>query len=119
MEPTVRPVGNVRGRVEAGETLEQALQHEAAEEAGIRLNGPFVPFASYHWASTDTYTVWFLASVAEFEAIPPGFEKSGPVVCNIGTAKEIIRHLARDPKREERLALLTWAERRSIAGPGT
>ncbi|HWI62349.1 MAG TPA: NUDIX domain-containing protein [Symbiobacteriaceae bacterium] len=99
----------IGGRIEARETIEQALQREAREEAGVRLVGPFTPFASWYWESTDTYTVWFVARVAGFEPIPDGFETTGRVVCNVETAQGIIQHLAADPARELRLTYLAWA----------
>lgn len=102
----------VGGRIEPGESIEEALQREAWEEAGICLQGPYRPFASFYWESTQTYTVWFLAHAATLHREPPGFETSGRLVCNIATAKEIVRHLAHDPSRHHRLAILTWAEER-------
>ena len=100
----------IGGRIEPGESLEEALKREAREEAGLTLVGPYIPFARLYWESTDTYTVWFLAKVAAMDEIPAGFETAGRVIFNIETAKALISFLHHDPGKEQRLMLLTWAE---------
>lgn len=100
----------IGGRIEQGETHEQALGREAHEEAGITLKGPFEPFASWYWESTDTYTVWYTARVATWHDLLPGFENTGRVIFTCETAREIIRQLHHDPGQQIRLQLLTWAE---------
>lgn len=105
------------GCVEAGESYEEALRREAMEEAGITVAGPFRPIASYYWESTDTYTVWFIGRVVDFGAVPPGFETSGRVVCNVETAKGIIQHLPHDKASDFRLNLLAWAEEEFLMHP--
>lgn len=100
----------IGGRIELGETHEQALGREAREEAGITLQGPYRPFASWYWESSDTYTVWYTARVAGWHDLLPGFENTGRVIFTPETARSIISQLHHDPGQKARLQLLTWAE---------
>ncbi|MDF2627434.1 MAG: hypothetical protein K0R39_1265 [Symbiobacteriaceae bacterium] len=100
----------IGGRIEPGETHEQALGREAHEEAGITLKGPYTPFASWYWESTSTYTVWYTAGVAAWHDLVPGFENTGRVTFTPETARAIISQLHHDPGQQHRLQLLTWAQ---------
>lgn len=83
----------IGGRLEGNETIDEALDREAMEEAGLVLSGERIPFAAWYWKNTDTYTVWFLVNVDHFKEIPAGFEKSGYVITNFETAIEMILRL--------------------------
>jgi 8-oxo-dGTP pyrophosphatase MutT (NUDIX family) len=101
---------SVGGRIEPGETHEQALGREAHEEAGITLREPYQPIASWYWESTHTYTVFYTARVAAWHDLLPGFENTGRVIFTPETARSIISQLHHDPGQKIRLQLLTWAE---------
>jgi 8-oxo-dGTP diphosphatase len=60
------------------------------EEAGIVLSSDRTPFATWYWESTDTYTVWVLVKVAQFNEMPKGYEKTGYVIMNFETAIQMI-----------------------------
>jgi 8-oxo-dGTP pyrophosphatase MutT (NUDIX family) len=83
----------IGGRLEKGETIDEGLKREAMEEAGILLEESKIPFASWYWENTQTYTVWFLTKVKAFTKIPSGYEKTGYVIMNVQTAIEIITKL--------------------------
>jgi 8-oxo-dGTP diphosphatase len=63
------------------------------EEVGLTLGTNKFPFASWYWQSTNTYTVWFLVKVDQFLPYLYDFEKSGYVIYNFETAKQIISKL--------------------------
>lgn len=91
----------IGGRLEGNESLEEGLDREAMEEAGLLLSDERLPIACWYWESTDTYTVWFLAKVKEFAEMPVGFEKTGYVIMNFETAIQMIIRLEGEGERAE------------------
>jgi 8-oxo-dGTP diphosphatase len=97
----------IGGRIEENESLDEALDRETVEEAGLILQSARYPFACWYWAETDTYTVYKLARVESFIAIPEGFETTGRVVMNFETALQIVNKIE---GRTERIQLLSYAQ---------
>ncbi|KAF6002892.1 Peroxisomal NADH pyrophosphatase nudt12 [Cyanidiococcus yangmingshanensis] len=61
----------VAGFVEAGETLEEAVVREVAEEAGIRILPSSIRYASSQtWPFPSQLMVGFYASVSDGKALP-------------------------------------------------
>lgn len=106
----------IGGRIEGAETLDEALDRELMEEVGLVVSGERHPFAAWYWDSTDTYTVWLLAKVDHF--VPYDFEneKTGYVIFNFETARQMIRQIEEDSRF--RIEILTIAEERAkqVAG---
>lgn len=92
-----RYLTTVGGRLEGDESLTQALDREALEEAGLLLGERRDPIAAYWWSNTRTYTVFVVARVRDLIEVPPGFEKTGRVVCSLETAADIVRTVEPDP----------------------
>lgn len=101
----------IGGRIEGNETIDEALDREAYEEVGMKLDSKRIPFASWYWQSTDTYTVYFLAKVKELMPYSFDFEKTGYVILNFETARQIVSKVE---GREERIGILTMAEERMV-----
>lgn len=101
----------IGGRIEKNESIDEALEREAFEEVGLTIGSIRVPFASWYWESTDTYTVWFLVKVENFVPYTFDFEKSGYVIYNFETAKQIISKL--EPENKARLQILNQAKERA------
>lgn len=59
----------IGGRLEGNESVEEGLDREVIEEAGLILSNERKPFACWYWENTDTYTIWFLVKVQEFVEI--------------------------------------------------
>jgi 8-oxo-dGTP diphosphatase len=97
----------IGGRLEGSEDIETALQREAIEEAGIVLKPESALFASYYWESTDTYTVFYLSRIERFVEMPIGFEKTGRVITDFETARQIV---ATVEGVGVRIQILNWAE---------
>ncbi|MFE5320076.1 NUDIX domain-containing protein [Paenibacillus sp. NPDC056579] len=89
----------IGGRVERGETLDEALDREALEEAGVVLGKERIPFACWYWQETNSYTVWLLTRVESFLDMPQGFEKTGYVVMNFPTAVGLVTKLEGEGER--------------------
>jgi 8-oxo-dGTP diphosphatase len=98
----------IGGRIEGNESIDETLNREAMEEAGIILTSNRIPFASWYWKGTDTYTVFFLAELEDTREIPEGFEKTGRVTFNIETARQMITKI--EGERGERILILDYAE---------
>jgi hypothetical protein len=79
--------------LERNESIEEALNREVMEEAGLILSNERIPFACWYWENTDTYTFWFLVKVKEFAEMPAGYEKTGYVIMNFETAIQMILRL--------------------------
>ena len=101
-----RVLTTIGGRLETGESLIEGLKREAIEEAGVELEDNVVPFASWFWEETKSYTVFYLAQVKRFLEIPEGYEKTGYVITNFQTALEMIEKLEGGG---ERIELITKA----------
>lgn len=98
----------IGGRIEGDESIEEALAREAMEEVGLVIGSERIPFASWYWESTDSYTVWYLVDVQEFLPYSFDFEKSGHVIFNFETALHMIAKL--EPGATKRRDLLLLAE---------
>lgn len=101
----------IGGRIEEKESIDEALEREAMEEVGIVLKSVRVPFASWYWQSTDTYTVWFLVKAEKFSPYTFDFEKSGYVIFNFETANQIISKIESD--NGPRLHIINMAKERA------
>lgn len=101
----------IGGRIEENESLDEALEREAMEEVGIILDSNRIPFASWYWQSTDTYTVWFLVRVEKILAYSFDFEKTGYVIFNFETAKQIVSKI--ESNNVKRVQILKMAEERA------
>lgn len=97
----------IGGRIEENESLDEALDRETVEEAGLILQSDRYPFACWYWTETDTYTVYCLAKIDHFVPIPEGFETTGRVSFNFETAKQIVEKVE---GRGERIQILIYAE---------
>lgn len=102
-----RTLTTVGGRLEPGETADEALDRETVEEAGLVLRRSRIPIAAWYWETTDTYTVFFIARVDRYVPMPDGFETTGRVTLNLETAKQMVEKLDGDGLRSQ---LLVWAE---------
>ncbi|WP_313891819.1 NUDIX domain-containing protein [Psychrobacillus sp.] len=102
----------ISGRIEESESIVEALEREAMEEVGMTLHSKRIPFASWYWDATDTYTVWFLVKAEKFLPYTFDFEKSGYVITNFETAKQII--LKVESENVVRLQILDIAKERAI-----
>ncbi|MCM3628669.1 NUDIX hydrolase [Paenibacillus glycanilyticus] len=102
-EQTLTTVG---GRIEGDENLDAALDRETVEEAGLLLEDNRVPVASWHWETTDSYTVFVLAKVKQYVDMPGGFETTGRVMMNIETALQMINKLEGEGLRTELLRIV-------------
>lgn len=98
----------IGGRLEGNESIEEALAREAMEEVGLVIGSERIPFASWYWESTDSYTVWYLVDVKEFLPYSFDFEKSGHVIFNFDTALHMIAKL--EPGATKLRDLLLLAE---------
>lgn len=98
----------IGGRMEGEETLEEALDRELMEEVGLVVSRERQPFAAWYWESTDTYTVWLLAKVDHFVPYEFENEKTGYVIFNFETARQMIKQIEEDSRF--RIDILTIAE---------
>ncbi|RKN82147.1 NUDIX domain-containing protein [Paenibacillus ginsengarvi] len=103
-EKTLTTVG---GRLEPGESLEDALDRETVEEAGLVLKRERLPIAALYWESTDTYTVFYIARVERYVPMPAGYETTGRVTFSFETARQMVAKLEGEGLRSR---LLEWAE---------
>lgn len=96
----------VGGRLESGEKLDEALNRETVEEAGLLLEAERFPIAAWYWESTDTYTVFVIAKVKRYVEMPEGFETTGRVTMNIETAQQLVYKLEGEGLRTELLKIV-------------
>ncbi|CAM5215299.1 NUDIX domain-containing protein OS=Ureibacillus acetophenoni OX=614649 GN=SAMN05877842_110137 PE=4 SV=1 [Ureibacillus acetophenoni] len=97
----------IGGRLEGEENIDEALEREAMEEVGMTISSEKIPFASWYWESTDTYTIWFLVKAQKFLPYTFDFEKTGYVIFNFETANQIISKL--EPNNKNRIEILKLA----------
>lgn len=97
----------IGGRLEGEENIDEALEREAMEEVGMTISSEKIPFASWYWESTDTYTIWFLVKAHKFLPYTFDFEKTGYVIFNFETANQIISKL--EPNNKTRIEILKLA----------
>lgn len=98
----------VGGRLENTESIDEALDRETVEEAGLILEPKRIFIASYYWESTDTYTVFVVAKVSKYVKRPDGFETTGRVTMNFETARQMVTRLE---GAGQRIEILNLAER--------
>jgi len=103
-EQTLTTVG---GRIEPGESIDEALDRETVEEAGLLLMPERIPVACWYWTETDTYTVFVVAKVHSFVPMPEGFETTGHVTFNFETAKQVVNRIE---GHGQRILILNYAE---------
>ncbi|WP_339205528.1 NUDIX domain-containing protein [Paenibacillus sp. FSL K6-3182] len=103
-EQTLTTVG---GRIEPGESIDEALDRETVEEAGLLLMPERIPVACWYWTETDTYTVFVVAKVHRFVPMPEGFETTGRVTFNFETAKQVVNQIE---GHGQRILILNYAE---------
>lgn len=96
----------IGGRLEPGESINEGLDREVMEEAGLEVTDDRIPFASWCWKETNSYTVYFLTRVKKLVEMPKGFEKTGYVIMNFRTAIEMIKAIE---GRGERIEIITRA----------
>ncbi|MEC0225806.1 NUDIX hydrolase [Paenibacillus alba] len=96
----------IGGRLDKNESIDDGLNREAMEEAGIELSDERIPFACWYWKEFDSCRVYFLAKVKHFVEMPKGYEKTGYVITNFETAIEMIQKIE---GREERIAVVKRA----------
>lgn len=102
----------IDGRIEGNESFEEALEREAMEEVGMTISNEKIPFASWYWESTDTYTIWYLVKVQQFLPYTFENEKTGYVLLNFNTAKQMITKL--ETNFEKRIQILDLAYKKAI-----
>ena len=118
MMMTEKVLTTIGGRLEQNESLDDGLEREAMEEAGIELAERRVPFACWFWEETKGYTVYYLTEVKRFADMPAGFEKTGYVIMSFETALAMIAVIE---GREERIEIVMRAGILSgqLAGEGS
>ena len=102
----------IGGRIEGNESFEEALEREAMEEVGMTISNEKIPFAAWYWESTDTYTIWYLVKVQQFLPYTFENEKTGYVLLNFNTAKQMITKL--ETNFEKRIQILDLAYKKAI-----
>jgi 8-oxo-dGTP diphosphatase len=100
----------IGGRVEENESLEEALAREVMEESGITLYEEKIPLACWYWESTNSYTVWYLSKVNQFVSNTFTLEKTGYVISNFETMKQMVGKF--ESPSSIRMQLLNEAEKR-------
>ena len=98
----------VGGRLEKDESIEEALSRELLEEIGLVIEEDKIPFITYFWESTNTYTIWYLAKTKRFESTGFEYEKTGYVILNFKTAQQLLSKI--EPKNTQRREILKHAE---------
>ncbi|WP_298473377.1 NUDIX domain-containing protein [uncultured Psychrobacillus sp.] len=105
-------ITTIGGRLENGESLEEALEREVMEEVGITLTDERVPFASWYWSTTDTYTVWYLSKIKILGNYDFNNEKTGYIISNFSTFEMMIKQL--ESKQAFRLQILQLAKKKAL-----
>ncbi|MEK4522504.1 NUDIX domain-containing protein [Psychrobacillus sp. FSL W7-1493] len=102
----------IGGRLENGESLEEALEREVMEEVGITLTDERVPFASWYWSASDTYTVWYLSKIKTIGNYEFNNEKTGYIISNFSTFEMMIKQL--EGEQAPRLQILQLAKKKAL-----
>lgn len=101
----------IGGRVEGNETIKEALDRELLEEVGLVAGAERIPIVSWYWETTDTYTVWVLVKVDRFIPSDFTYEKTGYVIFNFETARQMIEQI--EDASDDRIEILRIAEERA------
>ncbi|GGD85272.1 NUDIX hydrolase [Paenibacillus nasutitermitis] len=96
----------IGGRLDKNESINDGLDRESMEEAGIVLTDERIPFACWFWEEFDSCRIYFLTKVKKFTEMPKGYETTGYVITNFKTAIEMIQKIE---GREERIAVIKRA----------
>ncbi|WP_219836950.1 NUDIX domain-containing protein [Paenibacillus sp. R14(2021)] len=96
----------IGGRLELNESINEGLEREVMEEAGIEITDKRTTFASWFWEETQSYTIYILTNVKRFSEIPKGYEKTGYVIMNFETAIDMIKKIE---GRGERIEIIRKA----------
>lgn len=78
----------------------------------MAISNEKIPFAAWYWESTDTYTIWYLVKAQQFLPYTFENEKTGYVLFNFNTAKQIIKKL--EMNFEKRIQILDLAYKKAI-----
>ncbi|WP_342560531.1 NUDIX domain-containing protein [Psychrobacillus sp. FSL W7-1457] len=105
-------ITTIGGRLENGESLEEALEREVMEEVGITLTDERVPFASWYWSASDTYTVWYLSKIKTIGNYEFNNEKTGYIISNFSTFEMMIKQL--EGEQAPRLQILQLAKKKAL-----
>lgn len=92
-------LSTIGGRLEPGESIQEALEREAYEEAGIELAEERILFACWQWPQFNAYRLYYLTKVKRFVERPLESETTGYVIMNFQTALEMIAKIEGRPER--------------------
>ena len=82
------------------------------EEVGITLTDERVPFASWYWSASDTYTVWYLSKIKRLGNYEFNNEKTGYIISNFSKFEMMIKQL--EGEQAPRLQILQLAKKKAL-----